>query len=83
MKKIIKPHEEETAVYYSDFSGKLLDYECGPPITLKMSFGYNSIYDETEIELHFDDKDLEKIIKFLKENLTEDYKNDIKIQIKI
>ena len=51
MKKIIKPAEREEAVYYSDFTGKVLN-ECGPDITLKLDFHYGSKRDGANLELH-------------------------------
>jgi hypothetical protein len=80
MKKIIKPAEREEAVYYSDFSGKNLG-KYAAPVELKISCGYESKYDGTDIALHLDDKDLEKIINFLKENISNDFKKEISKKI--
>lgn len=80
MKKIIKPEEKEEAVYYSDFSGKNLG-DFGVPVELKISCGYGSKYDQTDITLHLDDNDLEKIILTIKESISDDFKKEIKKKI--
>jgi hypothetical protein len=71
MKKIIEPQQEETAVYYSDFSGKILNNVFGPPAILEINFNYGSKNDGEKITLHLDDDDIDKILKFLNENLNE------------
>jgi hypothetical protein len=76
MKKIIKPAEREEAVYYSDFSGKNLG-KFAVPVELKISCGYESKYDGMDIAFHLDDDDLEKIITYLKENISDDFKESI------
>jgi hypothetical protein len=80
MKKIIKPLEREEAVYYSDFSGKILG-EFGVPVELKISCGYGSKYDGSDITLHLDDNDLEKIILTFKQLISDDFKKEIKKKI--
>lgn len=77
MKKIIKPLEREEAVYYSDFSGKTLG-EFGPDVELKITCNYGSKYDGTNITLHLDDTDLEKVIHLLKETISEDFKKEVR-----
>jgi hypothetical protein len=71
MKKIIKPQEPEEAVYYSDFSGKLLPESnvFGPPVILKIEYNYGSEQDGDSFELHLDDEDAKKILQFLKNNV--------------
>lgn len=81
MKKIIEPQQEETAVYYSDFSGRVLDNVFGPPAVLELSFGYGSKYDGEKITLHLDDDDADKILEFLKQNINEDVKKEKSISI--
>ena len=76
MKKIIKPAEREEAVYYSDFSGKNLG-KFDAPVELKISCGYESKYDGMDITFHLDDNDLEKIITYLKSNISNDFKESI------
>jgi hypothetical protein len=76
MKKIIKPAEREEAVYYSDFSGKNLG-KFAVPVELKISCGYESKYDGMDISFHLDDDDLEKIITYLKSNISNDFKESI------
>ena len=80
MKKIIKPAEREEAVYYSDFSGKNLG-KFDAPVELKISCGYESKYDGMDITLHLDDEDLEKIITYLKLNISDDFKEQISKKI--
>ena len=77
MKKITKPAEREESVYYSDFSGKVLN-ECGPDVTLKLSFGYGSKRDGAELELHLNDKDADSIISLIKEKISIDLKKVLK-----
>jgi len=77
MKKIIKPHESEISVYYSDFSGKLLDNNFDPPVKVNLEFGYGSDYDGLCMELHLDDKDSKKLLNFIKENLTEESRKEV------
>lgn len=80
MKKIIKPAEKEESVYYSDFSGKNLgDFDV--PVELKISCGYGSKHDGSDITLHLDDEDLDKLIVFLKENISDDFKQELKKKI--
>jgi hypothetical protein len=76
MKKIIKPAEREEAVYYSDFSGKNLG-KFAVPVELKISCGYESKYDGMDIIFHLHDEDLEKIITYLKSNISKDFKESI------
>jgi hypothetical protein len=76
MKKITKPLEEEEAVYYSDFSGKIFDNGFEPPVTLKMEFNYGSKYDGSKLELDLDDEDAILLLNFLKEKLQEESKKE-------
>jgi hypothetical protein len=80
MKKIIKPYENEEAVYYSDFSGKNLG-EFGVPVEFKISCGYGSEYDGVDITFHLDDNDFKKIIPTIREFISDDFKNEIKKKI--
>lgn len=77
MKKILKPQEQEEAMYYSDFSGKLLpDSETfGPPIEIKISFNYGSKLDTENLELHLDDNDYILIKEFFKKYTTSEFQN--------
>ena len=74
MKKILKPSELEDAVYYSDFSGKILNEQ--PPIEISIDFNYGSKYDGCKLELHLDDEDFDQLLKFLKTKLSEDFKHN-------
>lgn len=71
MKKITKPSEDEEAVYYSDFTGKILssDLTHKSPVKLKLDFNYGSKYDGDTIILHLDDNDAEEILNFLKSKI--------------
>ena len=77
MKKTLKPHEDEMSIYYSDFSGKLLDHNFPPPVKVKLEFNYGSEYDGFKMKLHLDDEDSKKLLNFIKENLTEESKQEI------
>ena len=69
MKRVLRPPEPEEAIFYSDFSGKLLkDFV---PVVLKIECGYGSKYDGAQVELHLADEDLESVLKFLKQNICE------------
>lgn len=74
MKKIIKPAEDEEAVYFSDFSGRSLG-EYGPPVELKIIFNYGSKQDGDCIQLDLDDSDIQEILKIIKNSVTEEFKN--------
>lgn len=78
MKKIIKPKTQEEALYYSDFTGKVFEADCDAPVTLKIDCGYGSSHDGASLELHLSAEDLDKVLSFLKENLSEDFKKTIK-----
>lgn len=77
MKKVIKPAEKEEAVYYSDFKGKCFKELC-PEATLSLQFDYGSKYDGECLTLHLSDEEAELVLKFIKSNISEDYKNIIK-----
>lgn len=79
MKKVLQPKQEEEAIYYSDFSGKLFK-DC-VPVTVKIECDYGSKYDQASIELHLSDKGLEKLLTFFKENLSQETKEELQKQI--
>jgi hypothetical protein len=79
MKKVLKPEQPEEAIYYSDFSGKL--FKDFVPVTLTIECGYGSQYDEAKAEFHLSDKGLEKLLEFLKQNLSQETKEEIKRQV--
>lgn len=81
MKKILKPAEREEAVYYSDFSGKILSEGC-PDVELKLYFNYGSKNDGTELKLHLNDEDAEPIINLIKSKLSENTKHALHEEIK-
>lgn len=76
MKKVIKPAEQEEAVYFSDFSGKPLD--VFPPVTVSLDFSYGSVHDGSTFKFHLDDEDANKLLVFLKNNLNADTKETLK-----
>lgn len=76
MKKITKLSQKEESVYYSDFSGKLIDNDFGSLVTLNMEFNYGSKYDGSKLELDLDDEDAMLILNFLKEKLQEESKKE-------
>ena len=80
MKKVLKAAEPEEAVYYSDFSGKLLDHNI-VPVTIKIECGYGSEYDGAELELHLTDKGLNNLLVYIKDRLSEETKEEFKRQI--
>lgn len=75
MKKVLKPQEPEESIYYSDFSGKL--FKDFVPVTVKIECGYDSKYDESEIEFHLSDTGLEKLLEFFKANLCQETKDEL------
>jgi hypothetical protein len=80
MKKITKPAEREEAVFYSDFSGKILD-ESFPPVEVKIEFNYGSKRDGASLQLHLDDEDVKPIIDLIKQKMSSDLKEQIKKQL--
>jgi hypothetical protein len=80
MKKVLKPAEPEEVVYYSDFSGKLLEYNM-VPVTVKIECGYGSEYDGSSVELHLTDKGLNNLLIYLKDRLCQETKDELKKQI--
>jgi purine-nucleoside phosphorylase len=80
MKKVLKPAEPEEVVYYSDFSGKLLDHNM-VPVTVKIECGYGSEYDGSSVELHLTDKGLNNLLIYIKDRLNEETKKEFKRQI--
>jgi hypothetical protein len=80
MKKVLKPAEPEEVVYYSDFSGKLLEHNM-VPVTVKIECDYGSEYDGSSIELHLTDKGLNNLLVYLKDRLCQETKEELKRQI--
>jgi hypothetical protein len=80
MKKILKPAEPEEVVYYSDFSGKLLDHNM-VPVTVKIKCGYGSKYDDSSVELHLTDKGLNNLLVYLKDRLSKETKEEFQRQV--
>jgi hypothetical protein len=80
MKKVLKPAKPEEVVYYSDFSGKLLEHNM-VPVTVKIECGYGSEYDGSSVELHLTDKGLNNLLVYLKDRLCQETKEELKRQI--
>lgn len=80
MKKVLKPTEPEEVVYYSDFSGKLLEHNM-IPATVTIDCGYGSEYDEAKWEIHLTDTELNNLLVYIKDRLCLDTKEEIKRQI--
>lgn len=78
MKKILKPKQLEQAAYFSDFTGQPFGDLFHPPVELKMTFSYGSIYDQSEVTLHLSDKDMEPILDLIQSKLNPDYKKDLR-----
>ena len=82
MKKIIKPQQNEEAIYFSDFTGKPLGNMGYEPVGIKITCNYDSKFDGSEVTLHLDDDDLLQLIGFLKTKVSGDFKNQIKNSMK-
>jgi hypothetical protein len=81
MKKIIKPAEQEDCVYYSDFTGKCFG-KFYPEVTLSIQFDYGSKYDGSSLQLHLSDEEADLILNFIKFNISEDFKKEIKEKLR-
>lgn len=81
MKKVIEPATNETAVYYSDFSGICFDH-FGPNAELTFEFNYGSKYDSGTVKLHLSDEEAEQVLSFIKTKLTKDCMNTFKRLLK-
>ena len=79
MKKILKK-QREVAQTWSDVSGKPFEHEI-PEVELKIYFGYGSKYDESELELHFTDKEFEPILALIKLKLCNKSKKFLRSQL--
>jgi hypothetical protein len=80
MKKILKPKQNEEAIYFSDFTGKPLgEWDS---VNVKISCSYSSKYDGAEVTFHLDNDDLLELMKFLKTKVSGDFKNQIKNSMK-
>lgn len=77
MKKVLKDAEPEDAVYYSDFSGTLLD-EHWVPATIKIECDYGSEYDGARFEIHLTDQELSHLLVYIKDRLCQETKEEIK-----
>jgi hypothetical protein len=80
MKKVLKPAEPEEVVYYSDFSGKLLEHNM-VPVTVRIECGYGSEYDGSSVELHLTDKGLNNLLVYIKDRLSPETKEEFKRQL--
>lgn len=80
MKKVLKPAVPEDVVYYSDFSGKLIEHNM-VPVIVKIECSYGSEYDGASVELHLTDKGLNNLLVYIKDRLSQDTKKEFKRQI--
>lgn len=81
MKKVLQPKQNEEAIYYSDFSGKL--FADFVPVTVKIECNYGSKYDGSKVKFHLSDKGLEQLLDFFKERLCEETKNEFKRSLEL
>lgn len=83
MKKVTKQQEPEEAVYYSDFTGKLLPESStfGVPILICIEFNYGSKYDGSKLELHLDDNDFHKMKSFLTQETISEFQEYLKKEL--
>jgi hypothetical protein len=80
MKKVLKPSKPEDAVYYSDFSGALLDQYC-VPATVKIECDYGSKCDGARWEIHLTDTELNNLLVYIKDRLCQETKEQIKKEL--
>jgi hypothetical protein len=80
MKKVLKPAVPEDVVYYSDFSGKLLEHNM-VPVTIKIECGYGSEYDGSSVELHLTDTGLNNLLVYIKDRLSKETKEEFQRQV--
>tara|TARA_R110000868_G_scaffold205893_8_gene454575 strand:- start:1507 stop:1857 length:351 start_codon:yes stop_codon:yes gene_type:complete len=77
MKNITTPSSKEEAVYYSDFSGKLLG-EFYPPVVLTIDFNYGSRMDGARLQLDLNDEDVQEILDLIKSKLNSSTKDELR-----
>lgn len=77
MKKIIKPAEKEEAIYFTDFKGNSCG-EFNSPVELALTFSYGSQYDGDSLVLHLNDEEAKIILDVIKQNVSDDYKKQLK-----
>lgn len=77
MKKILEPAKKETAIYYSDFKGKLFDIL--PEIEITFKFNYGSGKDEKDFTLYLTEDEYKEVEQFLSQKLLPEVKKEIKI----
>ena len=82
MKNILKPKQHEEAIYFSDFTGTPFNSNFRhPPIELKITFNYGSIYDGSDVTLHLSDKDMEPILDLISSKLNPDFKKSLQNEL--
>jgi hypothetical protein len=77
VKKILRPSEEEDALYYSDFSGQLIDPPFVPPCQITFNFNYGSDFDGEQIVVDLTNDESKQVLLYLKEHLTSETKNNL------
>lgn len=78
MKKILEPAKIETAVYYSDFRGKVFQYGI-PEVEINFVFGYGSERDGLDYTLHLTTEEYKELEVFLSKKLLPEVKKEIKV----
>ena len=77
MKKVTQPKQEERAEYFSDFSGQSFQ-GFNPDVEIKFEFNYGSEFDGSRVEFHLTDAEAKHVLDFIRRNLSEDKKNELK-----
>lgn len=80
MKKVLKPSQPEDCVYYSDFSGKLFENNM-VPATVKIECDYGSECDGARWEIHLTDTELNHLLVYIKDRLSQEVKDEIKKEL--
>lgn len=79
MKKILTPAKKESAIYYSDFKGKVFEF-VAPEVEVTFEFGYGSHRDGLGYTLHLTDDEYKELESFLSKKLLPEVKKEIKIK---
>jgi hypothetical protein len=77
VKKILRPSVEEDSLYYSDFSGQLIDPPFLPPCQITIDFNYGSDFDGEKVVIDLTNEESKKILLYLKDHLTPETKKSL------
>lgn len=80
MKKIIKPHQREEAVFYTDFRG-ICTGENVPPVEIIFSFNYGSKYDGAFLSLQLTDEENQDILDLIKSKISKEKIEEMKKEL--